>query len=300
MSVAGSQNMTRLGHTISKVSSAVFAVLGMWVFVGPATAAVPVEDKSDAQFESRSDRVQQARQSTTELGIPPTIEPTANTDRRSADAASEGSQLTELFYQVQMLQQEVQTLRGQIEEQDYLIQRLQKDQKEQYLDLDRRVAGMAAGQSNPVQGPSTPTNSAPDDRGSAMSRPLATNMTERDAYQTAFDAMKARQFDASKTGFKRLIEDYPNGQYTPNAYYWLGELYLVSDADSELARQAFMQVVSLYPDHSKTPDALYKLGVVYSTLGDKATALSYLQRVQQEHPATSAAGLAAKYAEALQ
>ena len=57
-----------------------------------------------------------------------------------------------------------------------------------------------------------------------------------------------------------------------------------------------MQVVNLYPDHQKAPDALYKLGVVYHNLGDINAAKTYLQRVQQEHPNSSAAGLAARYA----
>ena len=121
------------------------------------------------------------------------------------------------------------------------------------------------------------------------------DLTEREAYTQAFEAMRAREFDNSMAGFQNLIEAYPNGQYTPNAYYWIGELYLVAKSDAELARQAFMQVVNLYPDHQKTPDALYKLGVVYHNLGDINTAKSFLQRAQSEHPNSSAAALAARY-----
>ena len=40
---------------------------------------------------------------------------------------------------MQVLQQELQELRGLVEEQGYLVSRLQRDQKEQYLDLDRRL-----------------------------------------------------------------------------------------------------------------------------------------------------------------
>jgi len=107
--------------------------------------------------------------------------------------------------------------------------------------------------------------------------------------------MKGRQFDESIAGFSDLIVAYPNGQYTPNAYYWLGELYLAQQ-NAEQARQSFMQVINLYPDHPKVPDTLYKLGVTYHRLGDSANALEYFNRVRSEYPASSAAGLATSYA----
>lgn len=108
--------------------------------------------------------------------------------------------------------------------------------------------------------------------------------------------MRGRQFDVSMQAFQKLIEDYPNGQYTPNAFYWIGEIFLVAQQDAEQARQSFMQVINLYPDHQKAPDALYKLGVVYATLGDAEASKRYLDRVQREYPDSSAAGLAQKYA----
>ena len=141
---------------------------------------------------------------------------------------------------------------------------------------------------------STPTDSAPVDVATGGS------VSERDAYRLAFEGMREQQFDQSLAAFQSLIENYPNGQYTPNAFYWMGEIFLVGKQDGELARQSFMQVVSLYPDHQKAPDALYKLGVVYQTLGDTQTALKYLTEVQRSHPSSSAANLAAKYAAELQ
>ena len=110
--------------------------------------------------------------------------------------------------------------------------------------------------------------------------------------------MRARQFDESIQGFQQLIIDYPNGQFTPNAFYWLGELFLAQKL-REQARQNFMQVINLYPDHQKVPDALYKLGVVYQGLGDDTQALDYLQRVQDQHSQSPAAALAKKYAEVM-
>ena len=105
--------------------------------------------------------------------------------------------------------------------------------------------------------------------------------------------------DRSLAGFEEIIVAFPNGQYTPNAFYWIGELYL-AQGDNEKSRQSFIQVISLYPDHQKVPDAMYKLGVVYFALGDNQSALRYLGQVQQEYPNSSAAGLAARYSVEIQ
>lgn len=223
--------------------------------------------------------------------------------------------LSELFYQLQVLQQEVQTLRGLVEEQSHQLNRLARDQKEQYIDLDRRVAELTTGgvpasgsvgrpaASQPGAGTTTGFGTAPATSpapaGAAVAGSPAAVSTlpsgnEREVYQNAFDLMKARQFDQSIAAFNRLIVDYPNGQYTPNAFYWLGELYLAQQ-DLEQARQSFMQVISLYPDHPKVPDTLYKLGVAYHRLGDNNRAMEYFNQVRSQYPQSSAAGLAASY-----
>jgi tol-pal system protein YbgF len=228
--------------------------------------------------------------------------------------------LSELFYQLQVLQQEVQELRGLVEEQSYQLNRLARDQKEQYIDLDRRVAGLttgtgmaaasAPGQPAGTAGASIGAGSAGAEssgsgaltapaRGAVAALPgAASGVSEREAYEQAFDLMKGRKFDESIAAFNSLIVSYPNGQYTPNAFYWLGELYLAQQ-NTEQARQSFMQVINLYPDHPKVPDTLYKLGVAYHRLGDTTRAMDYFSQVQSRYPQSSAAGLAASYQQEL-
>jgi len=230
-------------------------------------------------------------------------------------------QLSELFYQIQVLQQEVQELRGLVEEQAYQLNRLARDQKEQYIDLDRRVAGLTTGAAagagltaSPSQAPSAGSatgttssfgggQSSTSPTGTtasvaAVAPPPVGGVSEREAYQNAFDLMKGRKFDESIAAFNDLIVRYPNGQYTPNAFYWLGELHLAQQ-NTEQARQSFMQVIGLYPDHPKVPDTLYKLGVAYHRLGDTGKAVEYFADVQSRYPQSSAAGLAASYEQEL-
>ena len=197
----------------------------------------------------------------------------------------DSAQLGELFHRLQVLEQEVRELRGTVEEQAFRLQRLTRQQQEQYIDLDQRLAALrneapaTAGASRTSPPPPSPGGTAPP---------------ERDAYTNAFNLMQGRRFEESTEAFNRLITDYPSGQYTPNAFYWLGELYLAMD-EVERARQSFAQVLALYPEHGKVADTLFKLGVVHFRLDDGERAQEYLDRVIAEYPDSPAAGLARAY-----
>ena len=292
----------RLARSILKCATRVahFVVwVGAWVLASSlAHGAVPVEE---SVAEGNPAYQPAIRVPTTRPAVPQTrTVPTAT----PADIASDSRRLSELFYQLQILQQEVQELRGLVEEQSYQLNRLARDQQEQYIDLDRRIAQMttavpdAAGllpggrpQGQSQQAFSTAGSSRDGVPGTINS---GAGGGERAAYTRAFDLMKARQFEESAQVFNQLIVDYPNGQFTPNAFYWLGELHLAND-NTEQARQSFAQVVNLYPDHPKIADTLYKLGVVYHRLGDTSRSVQYFDRVQSDYPQSSAAGLAASY-----
>ncbi len=222
------------------------------------------------------------------------------TEERSGVVDSQVSgagQLSELFYRIQVLQQDLKDLRGTMEEQNYLIKRLERSQKEQYLDLDKRLAQLGGADLESRAAQTEEKESSEEATTFLNEVPEFDN--EREAYQYAFDLMRNRQYQESLAGFEEIIVAFPNGQYTPNAFYWIGELYL-AQGDNEKSRQSFIQVISLYPDHQKVPDAMYKLGVVYFALGDNQSALRYLGQVQQEYPNSSAAGLAARYSVEIQ
>ena len=222
---------------------------------------------------------------------------------------SGGASLAAIFHQIQVLQGEVQALRGMLEEQGFQIERLARDQKEQYVDLDQRILTLRSGAPSPSPA-AAETAAAGSSRGAPSlppqdSQPAAAlaaaeqSEPERQAYAAAFSLMEGRAFADAVAGFQKVLADYPNGQYAPNCYYWLGELFLVQN-EIEDARQHFVQVVNLYSDHPKVPDALYKLGVIHHRLQDNQRALEHLDRVRNEYPDSSAADLARKYAAELQ
>ena len=98
------------------------------------------------------------------------------------------------------------------------------------------------------------------------------------------------------TQLEALIGRFPDGEYTANAYYWLGQVQAAkTNPDFEKARQALAQVISYFPDHGKVPDAAYALGKVYYKLGDCERATDLLQQVIDQYSGKSAAKLAESY-----
>ncbi|WP_339338111.1 tol-pal system protein YbgF [uncultured Oceanicoccus sp.] len=198
----------------------------------------------------------------------------ANTTSASAETSGQG----ELFYQLQLLQQEVMQLRGVVEEQAYLLKQVKEQNMKRYIDMDRRLGEMAT-----VTAP-TATTANPTNLGVGVTTETAPTVVaaagEREIYDAAYLLVKQRRFDEALEAFGQFLVDFPQGKYSPNSYYWMGELYqVINPPDLEAARQSFVQLLDQYPSHFKVPDAMYKLGKVYFLKGDKNKARTLLEQV---------------------
>jgi len=207
-----------------------------------------------------------------------------------------------MYNRLEQLQLEVQQMRGQLEEQSYLIETLKKRQRDLYLDTDRRIVQLESGtasspmveQSSPslIQGVSTPT-----------SQPLVSEATESNgqdklAYDKAFSSLKSGQFQQSMTDFSAFVSAFPNSAYVPNALYWLGEASYVN-RDFKRAVTEFNKVISQYPSHSKAKDAMLKLGFIQYENKQWKQARETLEKVTATYPGTTVASLAKKRLERL-
>jgi tol-pal system protein YbgF len=207
---------------------------------------------------------QQSAPSYTETSLPPPVDPVSSGQGAAGSAG-------ELYYQLQLLQQEVMELRGMLEEQAYQLRQLKEQSMERYLDLDSRLK--EGGASEAGQTGETGTGTSP-------TRELA---GESDAYRAAYSLVRSQQFAEAVTAFRQFLVDFPSGRYAPNAHYWLGELYLVTvPPDDESARREFNRLLEDYPKNGKVPDALYKLGRIYFDRGDRERAMEFFDRVINE------------------
>ncbi len=177
------------------------------------------------------------------------------------------SNQAELFHSIQVLQQEVTQLRGLVEEQAHAIAQLQARSLERYQDMDRRLADLSV---NTTTNTSTniPT-SKPTAGAQAVNTPTALDNNtddqnaddqEKQAYNAAYNLMMRKRFDSALQAFEVFLLTYPNNRYTPNALYWLGELYqIVNPPDPNKSEQAFNEVIDRYPESHKAKDAQTRL-----------------------------------------
>lgn len=225
-------------------------------------------------------------------------------EARRQSAGNQGN--AELFFMIERLQEEVRHLRGELEEQRNQLDRLTRQSRERYIDLDQRVMELSEQQEDGRSGSGDSRSDAGDGDSSGSRETPQTvsreyrqpSSEERKAYEQIQDLIQEdKKYDEAIGELYDFISEYPEGDLTVNAYYWLGEVYLVKP-QLDQAKQAFTIVATRYQDHRKAPDALYKLGVVHDRMDEKDQAERYMKRVVEQYGTSQAAGLAKKYLEA--
>jgi tol-pal system protein YbgF len=207
--------------------------------------------------------------------------------------ASNNQGNVDLLNQVTQLKSEVQALRSQIEELQQQQEQAKQASRNQYLDLDGRLNRLEGGVASP---PAATTTSQPPPATGGDQQPavygdpgtLAQGEGERGAYEAAFDALKAGRYADSANLFQQFLQDYPSGSYAPNALYWLGESYYVTQ-NYTLAQQQFQTLLDRYPTHDKAAGALLKVGLSQYGLKQMDAAEATLSQVSQRYPGSDAA-----------
>jgi tol-pal system protein YbgF len=192
-------------------------------------------------------------------------------------AVSAGGQVsTNEAYKIQQLQQEILELRGLVEEQGFELKRLKQQRLDDYLDIDKRLTAL----SNNTHSATLDTKPSAD-LATTIVNSSSNNNTEAEKalYRKAIDQLLNQQdYKGAQTSFEQYLDNYPQGSYAPNVYYWQGQIYLTESKKVE-AEKTFTTLIKTYPDNQKIPDAKYKLATIYFDQGKKAQAKTLLQEV---------------------
>lgn len=306
-----------------------FLVLSFAIFFPfSAYAEAPVVDDSEnfALLDEPQAVVEQpaAKYPSDEMSDPDEEQPLAN-DNVAPRSSSENAML---LAKVQGLQQEVQELRGQLEVQAHDLKLLQQQQLTFYKDIDARLqrsssavattkkepaADLALAPSKPVPAPTpTPTKLAPEPaREISMEKSKTPTPTpaaspagrtnpadEQISYMAAYELIKNKKYDDALSSMDAFVVKYPQGGYTANAQYWLGELYMVKH-DYSQAIDHFDTVLRKFPSSSKAAASMLKIGYALAASGKTEEARKKLQQVVKTYPDTSTAQLASAKLETL-
>jgi tol-pal system protein YbgF len=205
----------------------------------------------------------------------------------------ESQGLVDLYLRLEALQNEVQQLRGDVEQHGFAVNGIKQRQRDLYLDIDRRLSQLENGRTTrPTNTPQTTPVAPTAPRGPVSAAP-ASPAAEETAYREAFVLLKEGRYQPAKKRFSNFVAKYPASGYADNAQYWIGEVNYVTRAFKQ-AIVEFNKVLNNYPNSQKQADALLKIGYCYYELKDFAKARESLQAVTSRFPNTTPARLAAK------
>ena len=207
----------------------------------------------------------------------------------------------ELLLQIEQLRQETQALRGLMEELSYQLGQMSSDQKTRYLDLDQRLGELVRIQKEavvavPTQGgtvvvldPATPD----DTTGQGVQAAAAPEISDQDAYNSAFQLIRERQFDDALAAMESFTQAYPDSELVLDARFWRGQVFDVLGRDQE-AIEAFKGITLDAPDYRRILQVKVKLGKLLVKNQDLMNGRKILQEVITQAPESVEAGLASR------
>lgn len=136
----------------------------------------------------------------------------------------------------------------------------------------------------------TPTFAEPktDDAAPTGTQPFE---SEESQYQKLMKLVDEGHEQQAAAGFEAFLQQYPQGKYSDNAQYWLGESYYAA-GDYASAIRAFNALLVTYPESPKYPHALLKIAFSHYELKEFTKARELLQQVRNNYIGTSASRLA--------
>ncbi len=244
----------------------------------------------------------------------------------------ESQSLLEMMERIDALQQELQLLRGQLEEQQHQMEGMKSRQRELYLDVDRRMSRIeregaavmpqpTAGKEN-VSSPPVPSSSGmsattPLTTGGSAQRvsPAASGPTETPAVgitaaphvATASDTQQLTEERAAYQKAFDLLRELRYEEATaafrdlirdyPNGRYAHIAQYWLGEAayarrDFHQAIKDYQALLDNYPRSGKRADAMLKIGYSYQELKRTDDSKRMMERLIELYPDSTEAGQA--------
>ncbi|WP_420550698.1 YbgF trimerization domain-containing protein [Litorivicinus lipolyticus] len=192
----------------------------------------------------------------------------------------------DLLERFDLLQQEVQMLRGMIEEQAVTIDSLQQDGRNRYLDLDSRIGAL---QSQPApMSEVVAASSASQVEAVVPAVELGDPAQESAEYQAAFGLIRERKFDDAQDALLLFGQRFPAGALRADAQFWLAQVYDAQGKPGD-AISAFTRLLTEHPDYRRATQAELKLGRLQLVNGFTADGQQTLGRLIERAPESSEA-----------
>ncbi|MEN8246252.1 MAG: tol-pal system protein YbgF [Thermodesulfobacteriota bacterium] len=201
--------------------------------------------------------------------------------------------------QIVELQDELQGVRGNLEETDYMVRQRMDTSEELGREIQVRFDKMAVSLEK-MEGRIQYIEQYLDlEPGQVQAPPSAAIVTDNkklsdaDLYTSAKQAFDQGDFETAKKSFNQIITEYPKSEHADNAQFWIGEIYY-REKWYEKAILEYQKVIENYPKGNKVPASLLKQGFAFLSLGDKANARLILNELAKKYPNTNEGKIAAQ------
>lgn len=185
---------------------------------------------------------------------------------------AQGQLLTDSQQRISGLQDEVDQLRGQLEETTY--------QLNQTIERQKMILQQLNGQ---PQTKDNQTTSAENSRNPTLAG-WTSSGNDKDDYNFIIKfVMDGKEQKDAIPALQQFLKDYPKSTYRGNVNYWLGQL-CYKQGKKDDASFYYATVVKEFPKSAKAADSLYKIGLILLEKGDKVKAKAVFQQVISQYP----------------
>jgi tol-pal system protein YbgF len=186
------------------------------------------------------------------------------------DTLNRGARKTgaDLAVDLEKAQQDLATLKGQLEVVNHKLEATDKAQADRDKKLDE-VYTWATTRKRQMEAAEHPTDKAA-------------------IYQLALKKLDAGDTARARELLSEFLQKFKNDAFAPNAQYWLGESYYAERRFND-AIVEFQKVLKDWKSSEKTPDALLKIGMSFQAQGDCQNAVLFFDEVVGSHKGSGAA-----------
>ena len=190
---------------------------------------------------------------------------------------------------LQEIEQQMRTLTGRIEEQNYTVNQLKQD-IQNLQSVKMQETNQSQYEANQISDSSRDSSSEDikpaeldwkdrqDNQAMQSSTSVLSTGDATALYESAYTNLKNKNYQESRSEFEKFLRENPDHVLAANSKYWLGETFYV-EGDYQMAAKTFAQGFQKFPDSSKSPDMLLKLGLSLSNSGKKDEACIALSQL---------------------
>jgi tol-pal system protein YbgF len=110
-------------------------------------------------------------------------------------------------------------------------------------------------------------------------------------YDIAYQDLMSQNYQLALLNFRAFLDRHPGTSLSDNAQYWIGEVYY-AQRQFNISVEEFRKVIEEFPDQDKVPAAYYKIALCFKEMNDQTTGRRYLGYLIEHHGDTREADLA--------